>query len=187
MKDMKRLSFRKEESMDNRKWKGSAVAGLFFSALCCLTGCSQSFCGFSLGTKEELVFACAEDSGEAIPDLNAQDTAVSTENETEGTPADPRDSTGETVQTSEEAEPQDSAAETVQTESALPASDGRININTAGLEELMTLNGVGESRAKAIMEYRETNGPFQTKEEIMQIPGIKEGIFSKIEEQIVVQ
>jgi competence protein ComEA len=119
--------------------------------------------------------------------LNAQDTAVSTENETEGTPADPRDSTGETVQTSEEAEPQDSAAETVRTESALPASDGRININTAGLEELMTLNGVGESRAKAIMEYRETNGPFQTKEEIMQIPGIKEGIFSKIEEQIVVQ
>lgn len=66
------------------------------------------------------------------------------------------------------------------------SSDGRVNINSAGLEELMTLSGVGETRAKAIMEYREENGPFQKIEDIMLIPGIKEGIFSKIKEQIAV-
>jgi competence protein ComEA len=160
--------------MKNRKWKGPALAGLFLSVLCCLTGCSFSFCGFSPGTKEELVFVCSEDSGEA---------------ETASANAKMQDTVPEVMQTPEEAEPPDNVADTVQTqtESAASVSDGRININTAGLEELMTLNGVGESRAKAIMEYRETNGPFQTKEEIMQIPGIKEGIFSKIEEQIVVQ
>ena len=68
-----------------------------------------------------------------------------------------------------------------------PEAGGKVNINTAGLEELMTLNGVGESRARAIIEYREANGPFQKEEDIMQIPGIKEGIFSKIKEQIAVQ
>ena len=50
----------------------------------------------------------------------------------------------------------------------------------------MTLNGVGETRAKAIVEYRTQNGPFTKEEDIMQIPGIKEGIYSKIQDQIVV-
>jgi competence protein ComEA len=162
--------------MDNRKWKGPAVTGLFLTVLCCLTGCSFSFCGFSPGTKEELVFACTEESVEA--ETLTEDTADSIENKTEDVSENSQDGTVETVQ-----ETQDD----VQAEVAPAVSDGRININTAGLEELMTLNGVGESRARAIMEYRETNGPFQTKEEIMQIPGIKEGIFSKIKEQIVVQ
>lgn len=65
-------------------------------------------------------------------------------------------------------------------------ADGKVNLNTATPEELMTLKGVGETRAKAIVEYRTQNGPFTKAEDIMQIPGIKEGIYSKIQDQIVV-
>ena len=57
----------------------------------------------------------------------------------------------------------------------------------AGLEELMTLKGVGESRARAIIEYREQQGAFETPEDIMNISGIKEGVFSKIKDQIAVR
>lgn len=56
-----------------------------------------------------------------------------------------------------------------------------------GLEELMTLKGVGESRARAIIEYREQQGAFETPEDIMNISGIKEGVFSKIKDQIAVR
>lgn len=54
------------------------------------------------------------------------------------------------------------------------SSSGKVNLNTAGKEELMTLSGIGESRADAIIAYREANGPFGSVEEIMNIEGIKE-------------
>lgn len=63
-------------------------------------------------------------------------------------------------------------------------ADARININTAGLEELMTLKGVGESRAQAIIAWRTEQGPFEKPEDIMQISGIKEGVYSRIKDQI---
>ncbi|MBQ0000941.1 MAG: helix-hairpin-helix domain-containing protein [Clostridiales bacterium] len=66
-------------------------------------------------------------------------------------------------------------------------SDGKINLNTAGLEQLITLNGIGETRARAILDYRETHGPFASAEEIMHVQGIKEGTFVKIKDQIVVE
>ena len=50
----------------------------------------------------------------------------------------------------------------------------------------MTLNGIGETRAKAIIEYRSEKGAFTKAEDIMQIPGIKEGIYRKIQDQIIV-
>ena len=65
--------------------------------------------------------------------------------------------------------------------------DGRININTAGVEELTTLKGVGESRANAIIAFREEHGSFENPEDIMQIAGIKEGIYAKIKDQIKVR
>lgn len=61
-----------------------------------------------------------------------------------------------------------------------------VNINTAGIEELMTIPGVGESKAESIIEYRQKNGGFTCKEDIMNITGIKEGVFSKISDYIVV-
>ena len=54
------------------------------------------------------------------------------------------------------------------------SGSGKVNLNTAGKEELMTLSGIGESRADAIIAYREANGPFGSIEEIMNIEGIKE-------------
>ena len=66
-------------------------------------------------------------------------------------------------------------------------SGAKVNINTAGKEELMTLKGIGESRAEDIIAYRKKLGAFSDIEEIMQVPGIKDGAFQKIKEQITVQ
>ncbi len=62
---------------------------------------------------------------------------------------------------------------------------GLVNINTCSLEELLTLTGVGESKAKAIIEYRKTN-KFESIEDIMNITGIKESLFNKIKDEITV-
>lgn len=62
----------------------------------------------------------------------------------------------------------------------------KININTASTEELMTIPGIGEAKAASIIKYRETNGRFQAIEDIMNIQGIKEGVFSKIQDYITV-
>lgn len=61
----------------------------------------------------------------------------------------------------------------------------KININTATKEELMTLNGVGESKALSIIEYRNQNS-FKTIEEIMNISGIGEAVFAKIKDNITI-
>ena len=63
---------------------------------------------------------------------------------------------------------------------------GLININQASKEQLMTLPGIGESRAEDIIRYREQSGGFQTIEEIMKVSGIKDAAFQKIKERIVV-
>ena len=60
-----------------------------------------------------------------------------------------------------------------------------VNINTASLNELMTLSGVGESKAKNIISYRE-NTPFKTIEDILNVDGIGESIYVKIKENITV-
>lgn len=66
-------------------------------------------------------------------------------------------------------------------------SDGRISINHADKNELMTLPGIGESKADAILEYRQSHGAFSSIEELMNIPGIKEGIFNNIQDYITVE
>ncbi len=60
----------------------------------------------------------------------------------------------------------------------------KVNINTASREELMTLSGIGQSKADSIIAYRQENGPFENIEEIKQIEGIKDGIFLKIKDNI---
>lgn len=66
------------------------------------------------------------------------------------------------------------------------SGDGRVNINTADAERLKTLRGIGDSKADMIIEYRETNGSFSSVEDLMNIPGIKEGVFNKIKDDITV-
>ena len=63
---------------------------------------------------------------------------------------------------------------------------GKISINTATKEELMTLTGIGETKAKDIISYREKNGPFKTIEDIKKVSGIGDSLFAKIKENITV-
>lgn len=60
-----------------------------------------------------------------------------------------------------------------------------ININTASLEELMTLSGIGESKAKSIIEYR-TKTPFKKKEDLLNVTGIGDSLYASIKENITV-
>ena len=69
--------------------------------------------------------------------------------------------------------------------SATPEST-LININTASSEQLMTLPGIGESKAGDIINYRESQGQFSSIEELKNVPGIKDGIFNKVKELISV-
>ena len=73
---------------------------------------------------------------------------------------------------------------------AMPDEDSTgsdcININTANVNELTTLAGIGEARAKAIIEYREQHGGFTKIEDIMNVSGIKEAMFSRIKDDISV-
>ncbi len=61
-----------------------------------------------------------------------------------------------------------------------------ISINTATEDELSSLSGIGPSKAKQIVEYRTTNGPFKTIEDIKQVPGIGDSIFAQIKDYITI-
>ena len=74
----------------------------------------------------------------------------------------------------------------VQSNSAPALENGLVNLNTADVAALMTLPGIGESRAKAIISYREQHGAFAQIEDIMKISGIKQAAFSKIKDKITV-
>lgn len=65
-------------------------------------------------------------------------------------------------------------------------TDGLIDINKADEAQLCTIPGIGETRAKQIIEYRDRYGSFQTIEDIVNVTGIKEGIFEKIAPYITV-
>ena len=65
-------------------------------------------------------------------------------------------------------------------------ADGRVDLNTATKTQLMTLPGIGETKADSIIAYREKNGGFSSIEDIKKIEGIKEGVFSKIKDSIAV-
>ena len=154
------------------KYRKNVVFGVLAGILVLMSaGCGLSFCGIPLTAENEMVFRCAEaegDSREAAesPDLQA----------------------GEALEAQEQPESEETSGpdRETQPDGDVP-DDGKVDLNSAGMDELMTLNGIGESRAAAIIEFREQNGPFVNIEEIMMIPGIKEGIFSRIKDQIVVR
>ncbi|MWV63071.1 DNA-binding protein [Helicobacter saguini] len=61
----------------------------------------------------------------------------------------------------------------------------KVNINIASEKELTTLNGIGPSKAKAIIEYRNKTR-FKNKEDIMNVKGIGQGLYDKIKDEIIV-
>lgn len=70
--------------------------------------------------------------------------------------------------------------------SGVVGSGGKININTATMEDLDTLPGIGPAYAQRIIEYREVNGPFSSIEEIILVSGIGDSTFDKIRDSITV-
>jgi len=63
----------------------------------------------------------------------------------------------------------------------------KVNINTADENELMTLPGIGQAKARSIIEYRKKNGSFKSITDLTNIPGIKEGLLARIEDMITVK
>lgn len=93
----------------------------------------------------------------------------------------------------EESRPEEASAESETSEALLEESsretfdpNGIVNLNTAGIEELKSLKGIGEVLARRIIDYREQLGGFDSIEEIMEVKGIAEGKFADIRDRITV-
>ena len=76
---------------------------------------------------------------------------------------------------------------TAPTEETLPPVAGKVNLNTATLEQLITLPGIGPSLAQRILEHRNTYGPFSKLEELYDIPGIGEKKLAAIADLVTLE
>jgi len=65
--------------------------------------------------------------------------------------------------------------------------DNKVDLNSADMQALMGIPGIGEAKAKSILSYREEHGSFQSVEDVMNITGIKEGLFSRMKDYITVK
>ena len=68
----------------------------------------------------------------------------------------------------------------------IDANKEKININTATIEELQTLNGIGEGKAEAIIKYRDEHGIFKDINELKEVTGIGESVYEKIKDNITI-
>jgi competence protein ComEA len=67
------------------------------------------------------------------------------------------------------------------------ASEGKpINVNTATAAELATMKGIGDAKAKAIVDYRQKNGPFKTVDDLKNVSGIGDKMLSNLRPQVTV-
>ncbi|MCU0577844.1 MAG: helix-hairpin-helix domain-containing protein [Desulfobacterota bacterium] len=70
---------------------------------------------------------------------------------------------------------------------SLFAAQGVINVNTATVEQLMMLPGIGEKTAKAVLSYRQANGPFKTVDDVAKVKGISRKKIDKIRQNLSLQ
>ena len=68
----------------------------------------------------------------------------------------------------------------------MTAAFAAVDLNTANQAQLESLTGIGPAKAKDIIDFRTKNGPFKSTEDIMKVPGIKEGTYAKIKGEIAV-
>lgn len=61
-----------------------------------------------------------------------------------------------------------------------------VELNAATLSDLLTLPGIGETRAQAILDYREAHGPFTWPEELLEVPGIGQSLFDRLEPYVTI-
>lgn len=73
-----------------------------------------------------------------------------------------------------------------ETSAGAPEAQGKLDLNRATKEQLMTLPGIGAAKAESIISYRDANKGFQSIEDLMKIEGIKEGVFNKLKDSITV-
>ena len=66
------------------------------------------------------------------------------------------------------------------------STNGKISLNSASIDELMTLDGIGEKKAQAIIEYRNKNGGFKSIEEILEVDGIGSATYEKIKDRLTI-
>ncbi len=66
-------------------------------------------------------------------------------------------------------------------------ANGTINLNTATLEQLETLTGIGPTKAEAIVAYREAQGPFTSVEQLLDVPGIGEATLEGLQDEVTVE
>lgn len=92
-----------------------------------------------------------------------------------------------TIGTSEAESTTKAESKTDNTAASSKPESGLININTATVTELMTLYGIGESKANKIIEYRDKFGDFKYPEDIMNVSGIGEKTYEKIKDDITVE
>ena len=69
---------------------------------------------------------------------------------------------------------------------APPADNGKININSAGVDELVTLPGIGKAYAERIIEYREKNGPFKMIDDLKNVSGIGDKTLQDLRDKVTV-
>ena len=157
-----------------QKMTGAVRAGAAVLIMAVLTGMYAAGCGMPAEKKTEILLAEPE---EEFPSSEGQ-----SEDGQDAADADPdRLNLAEYVKDGEQIRIPYLDEEPEEGDS--PPGDSRVNINTASKEELMSLPGIGESRAEDILAWR-SKSRFEKPEDIMNVPGIKEGAFRKLEGRI---